>query len=135
MLQEFLKKLCGELDIAPVPKLNEKRFYSFRLAEGVEAQLRDLDPGVALTGDIISCPEKRREDLFIFLMRANLLGQGTGGCRIGLDPNEKVLTLSLGLPYELNYQAFRETVEDFINYLIYWREEVAKFENEQQTVL
>jgi hypothetical protein len=61
-------------------------------------------------------------------MRANLLGQGTGKCRIGLEPQEKLLTLSLGLPYEMKYPTFREKVEDFINYVIYWREEIAQFE-------
>jgi hypothetical protein len=135
MLQDFLQKLCGELAISPVPKLNEKKFYSFRISEEIEAQLRDLDPGVSMTARIASCPSARREDLFIFLMRANLLGQGTGGARIGMEGGDKFLTLSLGLPYEMNYQTFRETLEDFINYLIYWREEVAKFEKEQQTVL
>jgi hypothetical protein len=135
MLRNFVETLCGELGIAPVPKLNEKKCYSFRIAEGVEAELRDLEPGLAAWGKIAACPEKRREDFFIYLMRGNLLGQGTGGCRIGLDANEKILTLSLGLPYEMNYQTFRETLEDFINYLIYWREEVAKFEQEHQTVL
>jgi hypothetical protein len=135
MLREFVEKLCGELGIPPNLKRSEKKSYSFRIADGIEAELRDLEPGLALWGKIAPCPEKRREDLFIYLMRANLLGQGTGGCRIGLDANEKILTLSLGLPYELNYQTFKETVEDFINYLVYWRERIAKFEQEQQTVL
>lgn len=135
MLQEFLETLCSELAISPVPKIAEKKFASFRLNRGIEVEVRDLDPGVALKAQILPCPEKRREDLFIFLMRANLLGQGTGGSRIGLTLDEKTLTLSLGLPYEMNYKTFRETLEDFINYLIYWREEVAKFEQEQQTVL
>ena len=131
MLQEFLERLCGELAIAPVPKLNEKKFFSFRLGEEIEAQLRDLDPGVAITAKIADCPDKRREDLFIFLMRANLLGQGTGGARIGLDINDKFLTLSLGLPYEMNYRSFTENMEDFVNYLVLLREEVTKFENEE----
>lgn len=135
MLQEFLEMLCSELAISPIPKVNEKKIAFFRLNDGIEVELRDLDPGVALSAKILECPQKRQEDLFIFLMRANLLGQGTGGSRIGLGLDEKTLTLSLGLPYEMNYKAFKETIEDFINYLIFWREEVAKFEQEQQTVL
>jgi len=47
-------------------------------------------------------------------------------------PNEKDLTLSLGLPYELNYSIFREKFEDFVNYLVYWKEEVTKFEQESK---
>ncbi len=99
--------------------------------EDVEVALKDLDPGVAMQGQICVCPRARREELFIHLMRANLLGQGTGGSRIGIDPDEKFLTLSLGLPYEMNYKIFKESLEDFVNYLIYWREEIAKFEKEE----
>ena len=79
---------------------------------------------------ITQCPEKKREELFIYLMRANLLGRGTGGARIALDSDEKTLTLLLGLPYEMNYQLFRETFEDFVNHLIFWRNEVKNFKHE-----
>ncbi len=130
MLRDFLAQLCKELAIEATPKLNEQNFFPFRLGKEVIA-LKDLEPGLSMQGQICLCPEKKKEELFIFLMRANLLGQGTGGARIGLDSEEKFLTLSLGLPYEMNYQSFKETIEDFVNYLIYWREEVAKFENEE----
>jgi len=65
------------------------------------------------------------------LMHANFLGQGTGGARIGIDAEEKVLTLSVGFPYEMNYPPFKECVEDFVNYVVYWRDDVAKFERER----
>ena len=127
MLREFLIDLCKELAIS-TPKLSEQKVYPFRLTSDVEVNLRDLEPGVGMQAKICPCPEKKREDLLIYLMRANLLGQGTGGSRIGIDEREKFLTLSLGLPYEMNYKFFKETLEDFVNYLIYWRDQVAKFE-------
>ena len=130
MLRVFLEDLCKELAIEPVPKLNELKIYPFHLGSEFIA-IRDLEPGLGLQAQICSCPGNKKEELFIFLMRANLLGQGTGGARIGLDQEEKFLTLSLALPYEMNYQVFRETIEDFANYVIYWRKEVAKFEREQ----
>lgn len=129
MLEEFLKRLCDELSLAHPVKLKEKNTFSFLFGKEM-IKVLDLDPGLSLHASIISSLKKRREELFIQLMRANLLGQATGNCRIGIDVDEKTLTLSLGLPYELNYQAFRHNVEDFINYLIYWREEIAKFDNE-----
>ncbi|MBX7066737.1 MAG: type III secretion system chaperone [Parachlamydiales bacterium] len=129
MLQDYLEKLCKELSIA-TPKLNEQKLYSFKIV-GETVAIRDLDPGIAVHAQICAVPNKKKEELFMYLMRANLLGQGTASTRIGMDANEKFLTLSLGLPYELNYQTFREAIEDFVNYLIYWREEVAKFENEE----
>ncbi len=128
MLQDYLEKLCKEFAIA-TPKLNQQKTYLLKFV-GESIAIRDLDPGVSVHAPICEVPKKKKEELFIYLMRANLLGQGTASTRIGLDANEKFLTLSLGLPYELNYQAFRETIEDFVNYLIYWREEVAKFESE-----
>ena len=131
MLQKFIETLCIGLSISPIPKLNAQKSLSLQLNDMIEVDLRDLDPGVAMRSKIGPCPEKRREDLLIFLMRANLLGQGTAGARIGLEADEKTLTLSLGLPYEMNYQAFKQHLEEFVNYLVYWRGEVAKFEREE----
>lgn len=130
MLRDYLNQLCKELEIEPTPKLNEQKLFPLRLGNDLIG-IKDLEPGMSLQAPIGPCPKKRKEELFIYLMRANLLGQGTGGSRIGLDSDENFLTLSLGLPYEMNYQTFRETIEDFVNYLIYWRDEVTKFENEQ----
>lgn len=131
MVQGFLEKLCAELSIAPVPKLNEKKVYLFHFSQGTDIVFADLHPGVEMRAIISLCPRERREDLFIYLMRANLLGQGTGGARIGLEREEKNLTLSLGLPYELNYRAFKEAFEEFVNHLVYWRNMIAKFENNE----
>lgn len=131
MVQGFLEKLCAELSITPIPKLNEKKNYQFRFSPGTEIDLADLHPGVEMRAVISPCPSGKREDLFIYLMRANLLGQGTGGARIGLDEKEKNLTLSLGLPYEMKYHAFREAFEEFVNHLVYWRDVVAKFEKNE----
>jgi len=130
MLKEFIDQVCQELDISP-PKRNEEKAFAFSLNKEIQVLLKDLDPGVAMQAKICPCPPKKREDLFIYLMRANLLGQGTGGSRIGLGSDEKFLTLSLGLPYEMNYRAFKENLEDFVNYLIFWQTEVAKFEKER----
>jgi len=131
MVPKFLDKLCAELSISPVPKMNEKKVFPFRFSAGTVVSVFDLHPGVALQAVISPCPLAKREDLFIYLMRANLLGQGTGGARIGLDEHEKNLTLSLGLPYEMEYPAFKEAFEDFVNHLIYWRDVVAKFEKNE----
>lgn len=130
MLREYLKDLCKELAI-PMPKLSDRKMYRFHLAANVEVFLKDLDPGIGMQAKIGPCPAKKTEDLFIYLMCANLLGQGTGGARIGIDEDEKFLTLSLGLPYEMNYKFFQETLEDFVNYLEHWRGELTKFEKQE----
>ncbi len=130
MLQDYLEKLCKELAIA-TPKLNEQKSYKLMFASDA-VHIQNLDPGCSMHAHICEAPQKRKEELYTYLMRANLLGQGTGLTRIGMDEDEKFLTLSMGLPYELNYQTFREMFEDFVNYLIYWREEVTKLMSEER---
>ena len=130
MLEQFLKKLCDELAL-PIPTRNKDKVFLFPFNDTINAKCIDLEPGLGLACTICECPKRKKEDLFIWLMRANLLGQGTGGCRIGVDKDEKVLTLSLGLPYEINYSVFKEKFEVFVNYVIYWREEIEKFEKQE----
>ncbi len=130
MLEKYLETLCNELSISPVPERNKEHVYLFPFNDAMTARMLDLEPGISIAADLCNTPKRDREDLFIWIMRANLLGQGTGGCRIGLDLSEKVLTLSLGLPYEINYPIFKEKFEEFVNYVIYWREEIAKFEQQ-----
>ena len=130
MIQELLQKLSTELSLDPAKQERENSF-SFSLNKTITLHLRDLEPGLSLYSPIIQCGEKRREELFIYLMQANLLGQGTGGGRIALDFEEKTLTLLLGLPYEMNYQLFKEMIENFANHLIFWRNEIERFTNEK----
>jgi hypothetical protein len=125
LLREFIEKLCAELEIE-MPKIDAQKTYPLQINPQLVVSLRDLEPGFAMQAKIEECPAKKREELFIYLMRANFLGQGTGGGRIGLDADEKFLTLSFGFSYEMNYQAFKESVEDFVNYVVYWREEIMK---------
>lgn len=127
MLEEFLRRLCDELSL---PAVSKEKGISVFLFGKEKVSIKDLNPGLSLQAPITVCPSQKREELFIELMRGNLLGQKTGGARLGLESDEKTLTLSLGLPYELSYQAFRDAIEEFINYLIYWREEIEKLNND-----
>jgi hypothetical protein len=134
MLQEFIEQICSELTIEPVPKLNARKKTLFTLNEDIKIDFTELDPGISMQTIICPCPEKRKEELFMFLMNANFLGQGTGGARIGLDRQEKFITLCLGLPYELPYQGFKKHLEDFANHLIYWRAQMIQFEREKNLI-
>jgi len=134
MLHNLLTQLCTELDMQPVPTMNDQKFTPFTMGPLINIEIRDLDPGLSLFAHICPVPVKRREELFLELMRANYLGQTTGSSRIGMSSDEKFLTLSLGMPYEMSYRTFRESFEDFTNFLLYWREEVEKF-YKQDTLL
>lgn len=131
-LQDHIHTLCEELDIHPKPTVNEKLQYKLILGSDIELLIQEFDNHAFVSSKIQKCPLEKKEELFIQLMEANLLGQGTGNSAIGLDPEEKFLTLSLILPYELNYTLFKETVEDFVNYLFFWREKIDTFEQQNK---
>ena len=126
MLEYFLKLLKDELKLAEIGSKNQLGEFLLPLNQETTILLKELDPGIGYFSRIDLFPTEKREEFVIYLMKANYLGQGTGGAVIGLDGEEKFLTLSLVLPYEVNYKAFRESLEDFVNYLDFWRDEIKK---------
>jgi len=126
MLEQHLHHLVQDLELSALSPKDAQERWSLPLTPELSVSMKELDPGVFFFAMIAVCPDVNREHFFNTLMRANFLGQGTGGGVIGLDSEEKFLTLSLAIPYDLNYKAFKEGLEDFINYVGFWREEVQK---------
>jgi hypothetical protein len=106
--------------------------HVLKINDDLEVWLKDLNPGIAIKSIIGNVPSVNdKESLFSYLCRANYIGQGTGGAVIALDPNEKFLTLSLIMSYEVNYRIFRDKLEEFLNYLDFWRNELKRLETRQ----
>jgi hypothetical protein len=126
LLEELLKTLAAELEFEEIPKREDSNIYHVTLHSQLSVRVQELDPGISFWARIAPCPIVKREELFILLMKANFLGQGTGGSTIAFDENENFLTLSSVLPYDMNYKMFKDALEDFVNYLDYWREELIR---------
>ncbi|HEY2810735.1 MAG TPA: type III secretion system chaperone [Rhabdochlamydiaceae bacterium] len=124
MIETLLKTLKEELQLPELPKRDAQHFYAFFLNPEMEIKVKELDPGMVLFGVIGPCPQVKKEELFTHLMKANFLGQGTGGGSIALDADENSLTLSCVFPYDMNYKMFRDALEDFANYIDYWKAEL-----------
>ncbi|MBP9842135.1 MAG: type III secretion system chaperone [Simkaniaceae bacterium] len=122
----MLNLLANQYRITP-PTRKDGSFPFLLKVGGREIAIQELGRGVRFFSHFRALPEKKHEALFAFLMKANFLGQGTGGAAIGIDKQEKYLTLSLDLPYEVNYEIVREKLEDYINFMDYWADEIEKF--------
>lgn len=115
-----------------VKELSEELKVDFRSENGrfmlpissANVEVKPLNPGVYLYSPICSCPTVKKEELFIQLMKANLLGQGTLGSTIALSSPDNLLTLARGMPYDMDYRAFKGALEDFVNIVEYWQEEI-----------
>jgi Tir chaperone protein (CesT) family len=124
LLDQWMQKIAQDLEIEEIPQKQEGDVYLLAINPQMTIRVGKLDPGVSFWAPISPCPTTKREELFILLMKANFLGQGTGGSTIGLDENENFLTLSSILPYDMSYKTFKDALEDFTNHLDYWREEL-----------
>lgn len=126
MLEQYIRQLLSELEINDMPSKNDKGFYPVSLTEDITFFCKDLFPGILITSPIVLCPKEHREALFTYLMKANFLGLSTGGAAIGLDEEEKFLTLSRVIPYDINFKTFKEAAEDFANFLELWKNEIER---------
>lgn len=120
-----LMTLCRELKLdASELKEVEKGSFLLPLSDQLSIEVKSFSPMVFLRAIIAPCPKDRREDLFILIMKANFLGQGTFEAAIGLSPEETDFTLSHFFPEGGDYQTFHRTIEDFANTVEYWRREI-----------
>ena len=126
LVEQHLLTLVNELGLEALAPKDEMKRFKLNLGPELSVFVRELEEGFTLSSRVAQVPPKKREELFILLMKANFLGQGTGGSAIGMEEDEKFLTLSLAIPYEMNYKAFREQIEDFANFADYWRGEVMR---------
>lgn len=127
-VEQLVENLCSELKLEAVPQKDKNGLFQLKVGSSPQVSIKELDPGAFLSARILPIPkEENKEALFIYLMKANLMGQGTGGATIGIDPSEKFITLTLILSFELSYRIFHESLEDYLNYIDFWKEEITTF--------
>lgn len=132
MLEEYLRQLSTDYGFAH-EKVQE---HGYRLVagEGALCEVRqEKSSAILLRAIVSSCPKGNLEDFLRQIMRANLFGQETGGASFSLDPAGENLTLSLLMHPNLDYRTFYEKLEDFLNYVDYWKNKVLEYEKAQGT--
>jgi len=124
VLDAFILTLSEELELEQTPKKDPMNQFALKLNAEQVIMLKEEGEGIVLRARIATLPLERQEELCMHLMKGNFLGQGTGKSVIGLSEDEKFLTLSQVLPYDMNYKAFKLLLEEFANYLDFWQEEM-----------
>lgn len=132
MLEHLLTELTEKLELSLNLEKNTQGYYTIVLNKETELLFKELNPGFACRSLIKEIPkENSLEDLYILLMKANFLGQGTKGGVIAIDDNLKNFIFTLSVPEELQYRLFKERVEDFVNYLNYWKKNIVREKQEK----
>jgi hypothetical protein len=81
-----------------------------------------------LLGKIVPFPDKQQKgDLFLAMLRANMMGQGTNGAIIAADRKKKQIYLSRTFALSrLNTRLAMVAFEDFLNQIYSWRIAIPK---------
>ncbi len=120
-IQAYTEKVIELLGIEQSFHPDENKIYSIDFGDGLVVQYSDLHPGVNFMSIIGPLPEPNREVIVCSLMHLNLFGNGTGGAVFGYDEEIKSLTFTHGIPYRLQFEEFKNALEDFSNYVEFWR--------------
>lgn len=124
MIENWIEQLSRELELGQsLPK--DGSSFIFPVDEGVSVYISDFEQGFSLFCRVGECPTEKTEEFFSQAMLANLFGQGTKGAVLGLTDDYRFVTLSLESPYADEYRVFRDKLEDFMNGVDFWREEIS----------
>lgn len=123
MLENLMQEFSRELGVGNNLASGTPGVYKLPLEDEVSITISALPPGFILSCPFAPCPKNNREFFFSQALLADLFGQGTHGAVIGISEEGNNLTLSKVIDYNINYKEFRDTIEDFINIVDYWRGE------------
>ena len=123
MINTFMEQLAKELELPPEVAQDVGGKYALPMDDESIINLSDVPPGFSITANVCQVPERDLETYYQHVLHGNLLGQGTSDAILGLSEDGKNLTLSMDIDYSVSYIEFKETVEEFLNTLDFWREE------------
>lgn len=112
-----------------IPEEQENKNFFLHLAD-FKIEMTPLMKGFFFKTNLEAYTKKKQEELCSLLLHGTLLGQATGGAYIGLSDDEKTLTLSRSIPYDVAYQGWEDLLEEFVNFACYWRLQIEKFSKE-----
>ncbi|MCE5316765.1 MAG: type III secretion system chaperone [Parachlamydia sp.] len=127
MIEPFIKQLSQEMELEGSLATQVAGVFALPLEENMSVTITDRPPGFSLLCSFSPVPGKNEEAYLTRVMLGNLFGQGTKGAVLGINAEGNMLTLSQTIEYNINYKDFRDVVEDFVNSVDFWREEVQKY--------
>ncbi len=124
MLQNFIPRLIDELELGDTTLTSGvPGIYTLPLEDGLAVNMTDIPNGFILKCNVAPFPKTMEELFATQLMLGNLFGQGTKGAVLGLNMDGTIITLTHVVDYPVEYKEFRESLEDFINTMDFWRDE------------
>lgn len=121
MLETLVNQLSSNYQF-PIEFFKEpSRHYILKIDQDTALTFRELEKGFLIQSAVDLAPKENAEELFLLLLKANFLGQGTKGSYLALNESGETLLFLHEQTNQLNYPQFKEKIEEFVNYLNYWK--------------
>lgn len=126
-LDTFMQQLAKDLEIEASLSTDVPGVYAFPVDEEAVVFISSIPRGFELSCSAAECLKGEEELFYKQALFANLYGKGSEGCVIGLNQEGERLTLSKTVTYTVDYREFFEIIEDFLNSVEFWRNEVSAY--------
>lgn len=124
MLKQYLTTLAARFSFPLEEKEKPERLFLLTIDEETKLTFIETSSGFKVNSLITETPKDLSEELLILLLKANFLGQGTKGGVIGLSEFETHFLFTKVVDEISSDLEFKEMVEDFVNYLNYWKSRI-----------
>ena len=122
MLDEFIPKLNKELELKGFGAPGQESYGL--LLDDTNITISGASSGIQFIANLGDLPSEEPELFFVKMLRGNLFGQATAEAFLGLDNTSNKIILTYYYPYKLDYRNFKEKLEDFINSIDFWKQEM-----------
>ena len=127
-LQALLAELQKDFELPRPFDQEGADVWSIPIDEGLKIYAAEKAGVLELSSTFMEAPVGKEEELYLNLLNANLLGQGTLGAWLSLSDEGRRLTLTRVIDYDVSFKEFRDILEDFINSIDFWREEALNYQ-------
>ncbi len=130
MFSDFIQRLSKELLPDEAVSLAQgQTSFSLELND-VPITISDAAPGIIIDSNLGKLPSELPDRFMAKMLQGNFLGQLTRRAVLGLNEQGDEIVLTLNLPIVRNYREFRDQIEDFVNVIVFWQEELRRHPND-----
>jgi hypothetical protein len=123
MLEEFAAKLTKDLELKePLTMVDGSCAL---LLDETTVTISEAQAGFQLTASLGEPPSEQIELFMGKMLRGNLFAQATSGSILGLDETGAKIILRYYQPTKSTYRDFKDKLEDFLNMIDFWKQEIA----------
>lgn len=122
-LRQYCNQLSRDLQMDEPIKEETPGIFDLPIEIDVSIKIEAIAEGFILSCILAECPKENLELFLTEVMDANLYGQTTRNCTLGLSEDGNRLTLAKTIDYNIDYKGFSEVLLDFYNVALFWREQ------------